>query len=57
MLSASAVPSIVGVGLFVKSVVVVISGVLGAVVSIVMFITLDSTRVSSVRSGAATLIA
>ena len=36
VLPASAVPSIVGVGLFVNSVVVVIDGVLGAVVSIVI---------------------
>ena len=48
VLPASAVPSIVGVELFVNSVVVVIDGAHGAVVSIVMFITLDSTRVSSV---------
>ena len=36
ILPASAVPCIVGVGLFVNSVVVVIDGVLGAVVSIVI---------------------
>ena len=48
VLSASAVPSIVGVGLFVSEVVVVIDGVLGAVVSIVMFITPDSTKESPV---------
>ena len=45
VLPASAVPSMVGVGLFVKSVVVVIDGVLGAVVSIVMFIASDATGV------------
>ena len=42
VLPASAVPSIVGVGLFVKSVAVVIDGVLGAVVSIVIANSLEA---------------
>ena len=42
MLPTSAVPSIVGVGLFVSEVVVVIDGVLGAVVSISIIISEDA---------------
>ena len=43
---SSAVPSIAGVLILVNAVVVVIDGVLGAVVSIVMFIASESTGAS-----------
>ena len=55
ILSASAVPSIVGVVILVNEVVVVITGASGAVVSIVMFSSVDGTEIFPAASVAVTV--
>ena len=55
VLSASAVPSIVGVASFVRAVVVIIAGCAGAVVSTVMFNALDAAEVFPAASVAVTV--